>query len=126
MSQPSDWWKSLPTTSFGSSHMEERLAGLIIAGRKRATVWNGQEENPTRPGMDWVVTAIGKPVAIIKTLSVGQCRFDEIDANFAYKRVKAIEASLTGAQCIRPSLRRRQILHPTWSCGGRSFAWLRF
>ena len=85
MSQPSDWWKSLPTTSFGSSHMEERLAGLIIAGRKRATVWNGQEENPTRPGMDWVVTAIGKPVAIIKTLSVGQCRFEEIDANFAYE-----------------------------------------
>lgn len=31
--------------------MEERLAGLIIAGRKRATVWSGQEDNPTKTGM---------------------------------------------------------------------------
>jgi len=79
----SEWWHSLPTTSFGSSHLEERLAGLIIAGHKRATVWNGQDENPTKPGMAWVVTALDKPVAIIETTSVGQCRFDEVDAAFA-------------------------------------------
>ncbi|MFO0432322.1 MAG: ASCH domain-containing protein [Hyphomonadaceae bacterium] len=85
MSQRSDWWRSLPTTSFGSSQMEERLAGLIIAGRKRATVWNGQDENPTKPGMNWVVTANCRPVAIIETLSVGQCRFEEIDADFAFE-----------------------------------------
>lgn len=65
--------------------MEERLAGLIIAGRKRATVWNGQEENPTKPGMAWVVTANNRPVAVIETLSVGQCRFGEIDAEFAFE-----------------------------------------
>ena len=83
MSQPSEWWRSLPTTSFGSSHMEERLAGLIIAGRKRATVWSGQEDNPTTPGMQWVVTANARPVAVIETLTVGQCRLDAIDADFA-------------------------------------------
>jgi uncharacterized protein YhfF len=65
--------------------MEERLAGLIIAGRKRATVWNGQEDNPTKPGMNWVVTANARPVAVIETLSVGQCRFDAIDADFAFE-----------------------------------------
>ncbi|WP_395630179.1 ASCH domain-containing protein [Aquidulcibacter sp.] len=85
MSKSSEWWRSLPTTSFGSSHMEERLAGLIIAGRKRATVWNGLEDNPTKPGMNWVVTANARPVAVIETLSVGQCRFEEIDANFAFE-----------------------------------------
>lgn len=85
MTQQLDRWMNLPTTCFGSSHLEERLAGLIIAGRKRATVWNGLDENPTSPGMHWVVTAIGRPVAIIETLSVGQCRFDEIDADFAYE-----------------------------------------
>jgi uncharacterized protein YhfF len=63
--------------------MEERLAGLIIAGRKRATVWNGLEDNPTKPGMNWVVTANARPVAVIETLTVGQCRFDAIDADFA-------------------------------------------
>lgn len=85
MSVASHWWHELPTTSFGSSHMEERLAGLIIAGRKRATVWNGLDENPTEPGMQWVVTANGQAVAVIETLSVGQCRFDEIDAEFAFE-----------------------------------------
>lgn len=85
MSVASDWWHDLPTTSFGSSHLEERLAGLIIAGRKRATVWSGVDENPTEPGMQWVVTANGQAVAVIETLSVGQCRFDEIDAAFAFE-----------------------------------------
>ena len=65
--------------------MEERLAGLIIAGRKRATVWNGQEDNPTKPGMNWVVTANSRPVAVIETVAVGQCRFDAIDAAFAFE-----------------------------------------
>lgn len=85
MPDTSYWWTNLPTTCFGSIHMEERLAGLIIAGRKRATVWNGLEENPTKPGMQWVVTANDKPAAVIETLSVGQCRFDEINAEFAFE-----------------------------------------
>jgi len=79
------WWHGLPTTCFGSSGMEERLAGLILVGRKRATVWNGRDENPTLPGMQWVVTALDKPVGVIETISVGQCRFDEIDEAFAFE-----------------------------------------
>jgi uncharacterized protein YhfF len=70
--------------------MEERLAGLIIAGRKRATVWNGQQDNPTKPGMDWVVTSDARPAAVIETLSVGHCRFDAIgegDCSLAYWRL---------------------------------------
>lgn len=78
------WWQSLPTTSFGSSGMEEQLAGLILAGRKQATVWNGLDENPTEAGMRWVVTVADRPVAVIETLEVGQCRFSDIDADFAW------------------------------------------
>ena len=79
------WWENLPRTSFGSKHMEERLAALILAGRKRATVWNGNDINPTAPGMKWLVTVANVPVGVIETLEVGTCRFHEIDENFAYE-----------------------------------------
>lgn len=75
----------LPATSFGSGpEIEERLAALIIAGRKRATVWDGRLPNETVPGMIWRVTALGRDVATIRTLVVEQRRFSEIDAAFAF------------------------------------------
>lgn len=74
----------LPSTAFGfSPAVEERLAALILAGRKRATVWDGTEPNVTAPGMRWRVTASGRDVAVIETVTVSQARFDEIDAAFA-------------------------------------------
>lgn len=77
--------EDLPSTAFGSSsELEERLAALIIAGRKQATVWGGDLPNPTAPGMRWRVTAQGRDVAVIETVSVDRCRFDEIDEAFAY------------------------------------------
>lgn len=77
-------WADLPTCSFGSGpELEERLAALVIAGRKRATVWGGEDENPTAPGMRWVVTAGGRPVAVIETETVGRRRYCDIDAAFA-------------------------------------------
>jgi uncharacterized protein YhfF len=60
------------------------LAALIIAGRKRATVWDGNEPNETSPGMLWRVTALDKDVATIRTLSVERRRFCDIDDDFAY------------------------------------------
>jgi uncharacterized protein YhfF len=62
------WWRALPVCAFGSSPaMQERLAALVIARRKRATVWDGREPNPTLPGMRWVVTVLERPVAVIDT-----------------------------------------------------------
>lgn len=85
MAEPSPWWSSLPTTSFGSPGLEIRLAALILAGRKRATVWSAVEPILTAPGMQWVVTAQDRPVAVIETVSLEQRRFDEIDAAFAFE-----------------------------------------
>ena len=73
----------LPCLAFGSEGMQERLAALVIAGRKRATVWDGREENPTVAGMRWAVMAGGRAVAVIETVAVGRRRFDEVDADFA-------------------------------------------
>ena len=83
MTAPVPWWSALKRTSFGSAGMEERLAALILAGRKRATVWDGRGPNETRPGMQWVVTVADTPVAVIETISVALRRFDQIDAAFA-------------------------------------------
>ncbi|PLL13136.1 ASCH domain-containing protein [Tabrizicola sp. TH137] len=73
----------LPCLSFGSEGMHARLAALVIAGRKRATVWDGREENPTEPGMRWAVMADGRAVAVIETVAVGRRRYDQIDEAFA-------------------------------------------
>ena len=73
----------LPCVAYGSEGMQERLAALVIAGRKRATVWDGREGNPTRPGMRWAVMVGDRAVAVIETVAVGRKRFSEIDADFA-------------------------------------------
>lgn len=73
----------LPCCSYGSDGLQERLAALVIAGRKRATVWDGREENPTAPGMAWAVMVAGRAVAVIETVTVGRRRFCDIDAAFA-------------------------------------------
>ncbi len=77
-------WSTLPECKFGSSpQLERRLAVLIVCGRKTATVWDGNEPNPTLPGKYWVVTAENNPVAVIKTMTVEQKRFSEVDDAFA-------------------------------------------
>jgi uncharacterized protein YhfF len=79
-------YAALPATSFGSSPtMETRLAALVLAGRKRATVWNGELPNETAPGMRWRVTAAGRDAAVIETLSVERRLFRDIDAAFAFE-----------------------------------------
>jgi uncharacterized protein YhfF len=99
-----EWWRDLPVCAFGSSPaLQERLAALVMAGRKRATVWDGREANPTEPWMRWVVTVSERPVAVIETVAVGQRRFDEIDAAFA-----ALEGEGDG------SLRFWQIAHEAY------------
>jgi uncharacterized protein YhfF len=83
MTTPLHWWSALQTTSFGTEAMEERLAALILAGRKRATVWNSSYPNETCPGMKWLVTVAGKPVAVIETVTIELKGFDQVDAAFA-------------------------------------------
>jgi len=81
-----DGYASLLAKSFGSSPaMETRLAALILAGRKRATVWNGELPNETTPGMRWRVSAAGRDAAVIETLSVERRLFRDIDAAFAFE-----------------------------------------
>jgi uncharacterized protein YhfF len=78
-----DGFGRLPCCAYGSEGVQERLAALVIAGRKRATVWDGREGNPTAPGMLWAVMVAGRAVAVIETVTVGRRRFCDIDVEFA-------------------------------------------
>ena len=61
MTEDSPWWRDLPRTRSGSARTEGRLAALVIARRKRATVWNALQGCETAPGMQWTVTVADKP-----------------------------------------------------------------
>ena len=105
-------WGALPCCRFGSSaDIEERLAALVIAGRKRATVWDGREENPTVPGMRWAVMVGARPVAVMETVAVGRRRFSDIDDAFA-----ALEGEGDG------SLRFWQVAHEDYFSRAGFFA----
>ncbi len=101
------WWTALKITKFGSGGLEERLAALILAGRKRATVWDGRVPNETRPGMQWVVTVADRPVAVIETISVELRRFDQIDAAFAHEEGEG-DGSLDFWRIVHQSFFRNQ------------------
>lgn len=80
-------WQALPRFSFGDSPaMAQRLAALVVAGRKSATV-GSVAQNPVAEsavGMRWVVEAApGHAVAVIETTDLRQVRFDQMDEAFA-------------------------------------------
>jgi uncharacterized protein YhfF len=80
-------WRTFKRFQFGSSpEMAQRLAALVIAGRKTATV-SAVASNPNGEstiGERWVVEAGPDwPVAVIETVMYEKRRFDEIDPDFA-------------------------------------------
>ena len=78
-------WRSLERFSFGDSpELADELAGLVLAGKKRATCWAASEGPKTHVGKRWVVRdGSGVPIAVIETVELTQRRFDEVDAAFA-------------------------------------------
>lgn len=73
----------------GEPALADELAGLLLAGRKRATAslpveFTGLGEPlPRVGGLSVIVAGDGRPVAIIERTRVVTCRFDEVDAGFA-------------------------------------------
>ncbi len=76
--------------SFGDSpEMADDLLALVLAGRKTSTcgaLRDFPEGSPDRPQVgrhDTVLDGAGRAGAIIETLEVTICRFDEVDEAFA-------------------------------------------
>ena len=89
-------WRSLETFSFGDSPaLADELAALVLAGIKTATCWAAVDGLKTEPGKLMVMLdGNGRPLAIIETVELTLCRFDEVDASFAYDEGEA-DRSLT-------------------------------
>jgi len=76
--------------SFGDSQeMALELAELVISGAKRATCGRlsdypeGAADRPVPGRRDVVTDHHGAPLAVIETVEVTECRFDEIGMDFA-------------------------------------------
>jgi uncharacterized protein YhfF len=83
------WWSDLPRDCFGdSSEMQDELAALVVAGRKRATCgalsWYQRQPQQPAEGTRWVVEdGAGDPRCVVETTALHVCRFDEVTAEFA-------------------------------------------
>ena len=73
----------------GHGELAEKLAALVLAGRKRATAslpveyTSLGEPLPTAGDMSIILNGTGNPVAIIERTSVSVVPFDAVDAEFA-------------------------------------------
>jgi uncharacterized protein YhfF len=93
-------WQELETFSFGDSPaLADELAGLVLAGIKTATCWAAVDGLKTEPGkLTVMLGGNGRPLAIIETVELALRRFDEVDASFAYDKVRTTELSPPGAR----------------------------
>ncbi len=79
-------WASLETFSFGDSpELADKLARLVLAGKKTATCWPASEGPKTSLGKQMVMLdGCGRPAAVVKTVELNKRRFDEVDSAFAF------------------------------------------
>lgn len=85
INRPAEPWDGLNHFFFGSGpEMATRLAALVVAGVKRATVGDGEAPPESAPGERHVVVdGARRPVCVIETLTYEKRRLCDIDAAFA-------------------------------------------
>jgi uncharacterized protein YhfF len=81
-------YRDAVTFAFGDTPaLADELLGLVLAGRKTATCGAlrqfDAEPMPAVGRRDVVLDGQGRPAAVIETVEVVNCRFDEVDAAFA-------------------------------------------
>lgn len=79
-------WRGLETFSFGDSPaLADKLAALVLAGKKTATCWAASQGLLTEVGKRMVVlSGSGRPLAVVETVELTRRRFGEVDAAFAH------------------------------------------
>jgi uncharacterized protein YhfF len=80
-------WRDLETFTFGDGpKLAEWLATLVLDGRKTATSWAASDGMLTEVGKVMVMLdGAGTPQAVIETMELTECRFDEVDELFAFE-----------------------------------------
>ena len=79
-------WRSLEQFAFGDGpELAERLAELVLVGKKRATCWAASEGPQTHVGKRMVMLdGAGVPRAVVETVELTQRRFGDVDEAFAF------------------------------------------
>ena len=80
-------WRHLESFAFGDSpELADELVALVLEGKKRATCWAVVEGmKGAEIGEQMVVRdGAGRPRAVVQTVELRQCRFDEVDEQFAF------------------------------------------
>src|SRR3954470_19819457 len=101
-------WHELETFSFGDNPaLADKLAALVLEGRKRATCWAVCEGLLTTVGKRMVMLdGSGRPRAVLETVELTQCRFDDVDEQWLL-----LGSGVVG--CLtRPSRRRERRAEP--------------
>jgi uncharacterized protein YhfF len=80
-------WRGLETFSFGDTpELAEKLARLVVEGKKTATCWAASEGPKTQVGQRWVMLdGAGRPRAVTETVELVQRRFDEVEESLAFE-----------------------------------------
>ena len=78
-------WNGHEAFAFGDGpELADALGALVVSGRKTATCWAATQGNPTHLGKRMVMLdGRGRGWAVLETVELRQCRFDEVDADFA-------------------------------------------
>jgi len=79
-------WQDLERFTFGDSPgIADELVELVLNGTKRATCWVASEGETTSVGERMVMCdGSGRPRAVLETVELTLCRFDDVDAAFAH------------------------------------------
>ena len=79
-------WGDLETFSFGDTPaLADELAELVLKGRKHATCWAASDGKSTEVGKRMVMLdGAGRPRAVLETVALTLCRFDEVNTSHAY------------------------------------------
>ena len=76
--------------------MADELGALIAQGIKTATcsaLWEWEAEGNLIPEAGYITIALdgrGEPICIVETIEISIHRYNEVDADFAVERAKAI------------------------------------
>jgi uncharacterized protein YhfF len=111
-------WRDLERFAFGGGEpvLADELAGLVLAGVKRATCWAAADGPSTEIGKQMVmVDSAGRPLAVIETIELTRCRFGDVGAAFAYDEGED-DRSLASWRCAhrRYFTRREQFAEDMW------------
>ena len=87
MSAVPEKYQGLRSFAFGDGpELADELLALVMNGVKTATCSTEDEPNISTPGERWIVLdGHGKPRCVIETDEVTFCRYNEVDATFAYE-----------------------------------------